>query len=221
MIFRPATFIAAALSVSSLMTNSRAAEAKALDPDLPQPLDLNLAEAMIESSPFTRAINLADQLILTGIAYVEGKPVATIKDKNTNKSHLVSAEPNALGWRLAGVDPTTQIQHTQVRIMVGGEIISVHYSVEAKTSSSGGKPYMPSRIPTPEEVVGKDDKGPYVKGMPYLSDEDRARFGSSISREVREKFLQIVHDKRDMLFKASHEERAAFVKKALNAAEGK
>ncbi len=80
---------------------------------------------------------------------------------------------------------------------------------------------MPSKIPTPEEITGHDEKGAYVRGMPYLNDEDRERFRVSISREVREKFLSIVHDNREVLFKASHEERAAFAKKALDAAEGK
>ncbi len=103
--------------------------------------------------------------------------------------------------------------------MIGGEIASIHYS-ETQTAPSK-KSYMPSKIPTPEEFTGHDDKGAYVRGFAYLNDEDRDRFRRGISRDVREKFLNMVHDQRDVMFKASHEERAAIVKKAFDAAEGK
>ena len=71
------------------------------DPELPQPLDSTVAQPLLDSSPFTRALNLSDSLTLTGIAYIQGKPVATIFDKNKKTSHVVSEEPNAQGWKLA------------------------------------------------------------------------------------------------------------------------
>ena len=50
----------------------------AVDPDLPQPFDPNALAAVTTSSPFTRMVNMSDNLVLTGIAYIDGKPVATI-----------------------------------------------------------------------------------------------------------------------------------------------
>src|SRR5207244_4223980 len=72
----------------------------AVDPDVPAPFDAAVATSLLEHPPFTRALNLSESLLLTGVAYVDGKPVATIKDVKTNQSYLVSEEPNSQGWRL-------------------------------------------------------------------------------------------------------------------------
>lgn len=199
--------------------HGHASDAKAPDPDLPQPVNADMARSLLERPPFTRMLDLSDTLKLTGIAYVQGRPVATLVNKLTKQTYIVSEEPNAMGWRLTGVNPGPQMKAAEVKIMVAGEIVSIRYSETQLTPTK--KAYMPSKVPTPEEFTGHDDKGAYVRGVPYLSDEDRERFRSSMPREIRERFLNIVHDHREMLFKASHEDRAAFVKKALDAAEGK
>lgn len=207
----PGTFCVAALV--------HGAEPKAADPDVPQPFDASLATQLLDHPPFTRALDLSESLMLTGVAYVDGKPVATIRDVTTNKSYIVTEEPNPQGWRLAAATPTTKIENAGVKLMVGSEIVPIYYS--AVQTAPAKKGYMPSKIPTPEEFTGHDDKGSYVRGMPYLSDADRERFRGEIPRETREKFLNIVHDHRDMLFKASHEERAAFVKKVFDSVVGR
>jgi hypothetical protein len=196
-----------------------AAEAMQADPDLPQPLDLDVAQHLLENPPFTRALNLSESLTLTGVAYVQGKAVATIKDRATNKSYVVTDEPNAMGWKLAEATPNTPMKHAEVKLVIGSEIVAVHYRETQLVTTSKG--YMPSKIPTEQEFTGHDEKGAYVRGFAYLSDRDRDRFRSEIPKEVREKFLNIVHDHREMLFKASHEDRAAFVKKAFDAVVGK
>jgi hypothetical protein len=215
---RRAAWLMAGCAAALPSPHGRAADQKSADPDLPQPVSKDAAKTLLESPPFTRMLDLSDTLKLTGIAYVQGKPVATIVNKVTKQSYLVTAEPNAQGWRLAGVSTSPQLRQSEVKIEVGGEIVAIRYS-ETQVAPSK-KSSMPSRIPTPEEFTGHDEKGTYVRGVPYLSDEDRERF-RKIPRETRDKFLSIVHDQREMLFKASHEERAAFAKKALDTAEGK
>lgn len=189
------------------------------DPDLPQPLDAEAAKELLARPPFTRAVNLAESLQLTGVAFIDGKPVVTVKDLSVGRTFVVSDKPNSQGWRLESAVPASATQRAEARIAIGPEVVTIHYADAQVTpgkkagSSSGG--YMPSKIPTPEEFTGRDDKGAYVRGMPYLTDEDRSKM-RDVPRDTREKFLQIVHDQRDMLFKASHEERAAFVKQAFD-----
>ena len=113
MIPRPTAIILTVLCAALLTPLSRAAEAKTPDPDLPQPLDLNVTQSLLQSSPFTRALNLSEQLALTGIAYVQGKAVATLVDKATKKSYLVSETPNAEGWRLAEASASNEIKRSQ------------------------------------------------------------------------------------------------------------
>lgn len=207
---------AACIGLFLLPSLSLAEESAAVDPDLPQPLDAVALQESLALSPFTRTVNPADSLQLTGVAYIAGKPVVTLKDSLTNKSYVVTDQPNEQGWKIAELVPGPQLDYAAVRIMIGAEVVSVRYSqvqMEVRKRSTGG--YMPSKIPTEAEFTGHDDKGAYVRGMPYLTDADRDKF-RQVPSEVRTKFLDIVHNERAKLFKASHEERAAFVKRAFD-----
>jgi hypothetical protein len=193
-----------------------AADIKAPDADLPQPYDPGSAgRNLLTSSPFTRPLNLSDSLLLTGIAYVKGKPVATIKDRSTNKNHIVSDEPNELGWKLESATPSTELRRSEVKISVGGEVIVVRYS-DAQVALKG-KP-GPSKYPTDAEAIRTDENGkPYVRASAYLSDTDRDRYYKGWSREAHDKFREVVRDSRDKMFAASPEERAALSKKMFDA----
>ena len=200
------TFCAALWAVPT-----RAADTKAPDPDLPQPLDLNLAQQMLDSSPFSRALNLSESLKLTGIAYVQGKPVATLMDKTTKKSFLVSEEPNAQGWRLAGASASNDLRATQVKIMIGAEMVTIHYG-DAQLA-----PSKVARFPTDAEAIRNDENGkPYVRGSAYLSETDRERYYKGWSREAHDKFRTIIRDSREKMFASSPDERAAFSKKVFD-----
>lgn len=196
-----------------------AADEATPDPDLPQPLDLSVVQSLIEKPPFTRPLDLSDSLHLTGVAYVEGKPVATLVDKNTKKNYLVSGEPNALGWRLAEANVSSEIRLTNIKIMVGTEMVTIHYSdAQLAPTSRGGT--GPSRYPTDSEAIRNDENGkPYVRASVYLSDADRERYYKNFSREAHEKFRDVVRGNREMMFKASPQERAAFAKKVFDKIE--
>ena len=191
---------------------------KAIDPDLPQPLDVQGAQTILESSPFTRPLDLSDSLLLTGVAYVQGKPVATIADKNTKQRYLVSEEPNALGWRLTEATRNAEPRFTQVKLMVGAEVVTIRYSDSQLAPTTSKSTYMPSKIPTEEEFTGHDENGKaYVRGSVYLSDADRDRY-RTLSKESHDKFRQEIRDNRDKMFSLSPEERAAYAKKVFDSA---
>lgn len=191
-----------------------AADGKSSDPDLPQPLDPDVALPPLESSPFTRAINLSDSIALTGIAYVQGVPVATLTDKRTKENILVSKEPNSRGWSLAEAIPGTELRFTSVRIQVGQEIVTIRYG-DAQLA-----PTTQARYPTDAEAIRHDENGkPYVRGSVYLPDADRERYYRGLSREAHDKFRDVIRANREKMFKASPEERAAFAKKVFDAVD--
>ena len=187
------------------------------DPDLPQPLDYSVAAPLIERSPFTRTIDLAEKLQLTGVAYMDGKPVATLVDRDTKQNYLVSEVPNALGWKLAGTSPSSQPRLTSVQLQVGAEVVTIRYSdAQLTPTSSTGRP-GPSRWPSNEEAIRNDENGrPYVRGSVYLSDADRERYYRGFSREGHEKFRDLIRDNREKMFRASPQERAEFAKKIFD-----
>ena len=201
-----------------------AAEPTALapDPDLPQPLDAMALQKSLTSSPFTRVVDYANTLQLTGLASVNGKPIATLMDRSTKQRYVISEEPNAKGWRLAGVSGTSAIKEASVQLNVGGETVTLHYTppiAPTPSSSKGSVPanYGPSKVPTEQESIGHDDNGKaYVKGSVYLSDEDRDRYHNGLSKEAHDKFREVIRDNRDKMFSLTPEQRTAFAKKIFD-----
>lgn len=189
-----------------------AEDTPAQDAATPAPYDPSAAsQALLQSSPFTRTLDPSDSLLLTGLAYVDGKPVATIKDRLKNKSYVVSEQPNELGWKLAGATPSNELRRAEVKLMIGSETVTIRYS-DAQIALKG-RP-GPTRYPTDAEAIRNDENGkPYVRASVYLSDSDKERYYRGWSREGHEKFRDVVRNARDKMFAAKPEERAAMAKK--------
>jgi hypothetical protein len=186
------------------------------DPDLPQPFNPQLAEPLLASPPFTRSVNLSDKLVLTGIAFIEGKPVATILDTEKKQSYVLSEEPNAQGWKLAETSATIQLDRTQAKIMVGGEIVTVRYS---KTQL------------TPENTKGARPGGEGDRGRGERSDRGdrggerrgpdpavRARI-EALPEATRRKLFEEMGQNRERFRNMSDTERREFFNRELERAE--
>jgi hypothetical protein len=63
--------------------------------------------------------------------------------------------------------------------------------------------------------MGHDEKGEYVRASPYLSEDDRNKM-RSMPTDVRQKFLDVVHDNRERMFRYTPDQRASFVKKVFD-----
>jgi hypothetical protein len=187
------------------------------DPDLPQPLDPTVAAALIEKPPFTRSLDLSQKLQLTGIAYVQGKPVATLMDRETKQNYLVSEEPNSQGWKLAKTNASKALKASSVQLQVGTETVTIHYGDTQLTPTSGSGRAGPSVWPKEEEVmrIGEDGKQ-YVRSSAYLSDADRDTYYRGWSREAHDKYRGILMEQREVMLKASPQERANIAKKMFD-----
>lgn len=167
-----------------------AAPAGPVDPDLPQPFDATSLSAIIQNSPFTRIVSISDSLVLTGMAYVNGKPVVTIFDKNEKQSLVVSEEPNLKGWKLIEALPTSNIERAQAKIAIGGETFSIRHSVLDKNDLTKGKSDKGDRGPRNDSSNGdrlnRGNRGP--------SEEDRKKY-ESLSDKAKEKFRDAMREK--------------------------
>ena len=163
-----------------------------VDPDLPQPFDATSLSPIIQNSPFTRIVSISDSLVLTGMAYVNGKPVVTIFDKNEKQSLVVTEEPNLKGWKLMEALPTTNIERAQAKIAIGGETFSIRHSTLDKNDLTKGK----------SDKGDKGDKGRgdssggdrYNRSTRGPSEEDRKKY-ESLSDKAKEKFRDAMRDK--------------------------
>jgi hypothetical protein len=180
-----------------------------VDPDLPQPFDATSLSAIIQNSPFTRIVSISDSLVLTGMAYVNGKPVVTIFDKNEKQSLVVTEEPNLKGWKLMEALPTAHIERAQAKIAIGGETFSIRHSVLDKNDLTKGKSDKGDRGPRGDSSGGdrfnRSNRGP--------SDEDRKKY-ETLSDKAKDKFRDAMREKfSDEKFRsAPEEERRSAIK---------
>jgi DNA gyrase/topoisomerase IV subunit B len=173
---------------------------------LPHPVNVAAAEPLIQISPFTRALNLSDSLVLTGIAYIEGKPVATILNKSTKESYVVSDEPNAQGWKLAETSASNKLARTQAKLVVGNETVTIRYSDEPV--EAGG----------PKRPEGENGERPRSSSFSRGSEENKQRY-MALSDAAKSKFKDTMHNSREKMMNATPEEREAYVKKMFDKIE--
>ncbi len=182
------------------------------DPDLPQTFDANVAQPLLENPPFTRSINLSDSLVLTGIAYIDGKPVATIFDKSTKASYVVSEEPNQKGWKLAETNASTELKRTQAKIMIGGETVTIRYAaIQPSQQGDQNKDGRSGRW-------GGGDSGSSKHDYKKPSEEDINRY-KALSDQARDKFHSALRDNREKMMMMSSEDRSAYVKTVFDKIE--
>ncbi|MGB0153893.1 MAG: hypothetical protein ACPGFB_07665 [Verrucomicrobiales bacterium] len=101
---------------------------KAADIALPEPVTPDYFQSLLEQSPFTRPLDLSGALILTGVAEVDGAPVATVIDTENGYSFAVSTFPDNRGWKLVELPEMDDIEIAVASIAVdGGQVIKVYY----------------------------------------------------------------------------------------------
>lgn len=188
------------------------------DPDLPQPFDAAAFLPMLKHSPFNRVVDYTDTLQLTGVAWVDGKPMATFMDRQTKKQIVVSDEPNESGWHLAEVSMATDLHDAEIKLQVGAEVFAFHYS-EAQinpvtTTRSGiGQPQA--------ATVTKSSRNEKVAGSTsdssaYLSEADREYYRKGMSKEARDKFRDSMRSHQDRMEKMTDSQRASYSQKIFN-----
>ena len=196
-------------TLTPLPVAAPAVPAAPVDPDLPQPFDTASLGPIIQNSPFTRIVSISDSLVLTGMAYVNGKPVVTIFDKNEKQSLVVTEEPNLKGWKLMEALPTTNIDRAQAKIAIGGETFSIRHSTLNKDDMTKGKSDKGDKGRS--DSSGGGDR--YNRGSRGPSEEDRKKY-ESLSDKAKDKFREAMREKfSDEKFRnAPEEERRSALK---------
>ncbi len=176
------------------------------DSILPKPFNPEQLNALIDNPPFTRSVNPSDSLVLSGLAFIDGKPVATLFNTETRESLVVSDKPNFKGWTLSEAPAVTDITRAQAKVSIGGEIVSIRYNKEAlspdkrRQESRGGPP--------PGGPSGGEG---YQRSGPRPSQEDIDRF-RSLSDSARSRLREEFERNRERLMNATPEERSAFMR---------
>lgn len=184
---------------------------------LPSPVTDQHFQLVRENSPFTRSINLSDSLILTGIAEMNGKPVATLMNKETKETYVVSEQPNLQGWKMVELAGHEDLERVSAKISIaGGEVVTVRYDEwalkpgEAKPASGGSTSIAEAPRGGPP---GGGDGGRRRGGDP----EVRAKM-MALSEEQRQKLFDTVRKKMEANPNMSSDERREIFRKTLESA---
>ncbi len=195
-------------SILLLVSGIEAADLPPVDADLPQPLDAKVADEMLAHSPFTRIVSLEDTIQLTGVAFVEGKPVASFLNKATHERMIVSEEPNAQGWKITEAIRSGELQNTEVHVMIGDEMVVMHYgNTELKTRTSKGG----SRGSSSRSSRSSSGDSSHVKTSSLLG-ENGLDLYNSLSRTGQGKLKAIVQSHVGKHPEQSMEENSAYAK---------
>lgn len=189
---------------------------------IPRPLDESAFEALLTNPPFTRALNLSDSLVLTGVARIDDQPVVTVMDRNTRETFVVSTEqPNIQGWRMVDLVENADPAATQVQLSVNGETITIRYGAEQldPVASREGR----SRPGAARGDGGGRERGDRSGG----GDRSRGGWGNSeamqrmqnMSDEQRQQMRDYFNSNRERLRGASPEERQRMVDQAMERVE--
>lgn len=173
-----------AMLPGSATSGGAAARVGPVDPDLPQPFDMNVLGSVVQNSPFTRIVNVSDSLVLTGVAYVDGKPVVTLFDKEKKESLVVTDQPNLKGWTLVEATQSSDIKRATAKVNIGGEPVSIRYDAAALTPDAMKKDKKDGGGGPPPPPGGGDR---FSRGGRGPSEEDRKKY-ESLSESAKDKF---------------------------------
>ena len=161
--------------------------------DLPRAIGRSDFRELMENSPFTRALNLSDSLILTGVARMEGKTVATLMNMETKETYVISDVPNPQGWKMVEITEAGDLDSVTAKISVaGGEVVTVRFDEnrlkpdEAKPASGpGGSSVRPGGGDETEEERRKRYAEIREK-MGKMSEEQKGKMRKMMEKRMKE-----------------------------------
>jgi len=159
---------------------------------LPSQVTAEHFSALLESSPFTRSLDRAESVRLTGVAEIDGIPVVTLFDRETKKTKIVSAKPTSDGWKMVSVEKNQDLAQVSATIAVGGEEFTLQFDESQLQPQRSGR-YT-------EDKNNKTPRGPDRRPLP--TEEEKRKFGEwvrqrmgKMSEQQRQQVGKIMGDK--------------------------
>ena len=164
---------------------------------VPSSVDDSDFRSLTAQSPFTRSIDLSDSLILTGIATMNDSRVATLLNKETKETFVVSSKANSQGWKMVELKEDSDLEKVSAKVAVeGGEVVTVRYAewqLKPGEARPGAGPSEGGEVRDGGKFSGKGKgKGDGRRGPPP---------------EMREKMMKLSEEQRGKLFQKMMELR--------------
>lgn len=179
------------------------------DPVLPLAVESSHFEHLLTHSPFVRTLNLAETFALRGIAEINGEQVATLFNRETNKSVVVTASrANAERMQLKSVTEAESLTGISALIAVAGEEVELKFEPERiaplPKNPKGTGPGSSGK--SPGGSGGEERRGP--------SPQDVERY-KSLPPEKQEKLREYIRQSMQSYPNMSREERGNLIRGAM------
>jgi hypothetical protein len=138
--------------------------------------------------------------------------MATLLDKVTKRTYVVSDSPNEVGWTLVESTPTTDLKRTQVKVNVAGEVVTIRHDSEAQMETMKKNKTAPggNNSPGPEERreggYSRDRRGPPPEVMERYN---------KLSDKAKEKLRSHFTENRERIMNMNPEERKSYMEKTF------
>ena len=147
---------------------------------------------------------------------VDTQALATLVDRNTKQSYVVSNQPNAQGWKMVELDGDLDLQTITATISIDGlSTVKVRYD-DMRLKNGEGKPagaLGADAAPEPSGDRGRGDgKG---DGRRSGGDPEMREKMMSLSEEQRGKLFKKMMELREKKPEMSREERGELMKKSM------
>jgi hypothetical protein len=194
------------LSPLLLLTISGALSALAADPAVPPPVTAARFGVLLERPPFRRALGLPDSLVLSGVAAIPGGHMVTVWNRATKESFMVTATPNAQGWRLASLTENASLRNVAAVIASGDQSITVRFDPERLT---------PPKLDNMSRPAGRSESQVVVEALLRGLDPLSAKVFEGLKAEEQESFRKAFAGYLDTYPGASNDQRTEFVRRSL------
>ena len=185
------------LSVSVLAIGTLCGEDSSVRPVAPQPAPPSEQdyEALRKTSPFTRVLSLPETYTLRGVASVGGAQIATLYNRETKKTIVVTPDGNnEAGLTLVEVVPGNDLAGVTAKVSFAGDEAELKYDVEHLFPQPKGQAHSgrreggkdgERRRPSPQDIERfkalpeekqaklKEYIGHVIKNYPDMSREEK------------------------------------------------
>ena len=161
---------------------------------------------LLERPPFRRVLTLSESLVLSGVATLPKGKVVTVWDRATARSFIVTATPNAQGWKLVDLTESSDLQSVTATIAAGDQKLTLRFDPERLT---------PPKLDNTSKPAPRTEGAVVVEALLRALQPAAAKDFETLPPDAQETFRKSFSDFLATYPTASDAKRLAFVQRAL------
>ncbi|HEX5176439.1 MAG TPA: hypothetical protein VFV83_05380 [Chthoniobacteraceae bacterium] len=162
---------------------------------------------LLEKPPFRRVLALSESLVLSGVATLPSGKVVTVWDRASGRSFIVTANPNAQGWKLIGVSENTDLRSVEATIAAGDQKLTLRFDPERLT---------PPKLDNTSKPAPRNEGAVVVEALLRSLQPAVAKDFEALPAEAQETFRKSFSDFLATYPTANDAKRLEFVQRTLD-----